>query len=83
MTGFHTDDVQTLERIRTDRNDNKTEESVAMTNSPRATATTTPTMATNDHGHDWVTTPAADVVVLHLPTAFVLRKTMTSMRTES
>ena len=62
--------------------DDETTESVTKINSPRGTVTTAPTMATNDHGHDWGRKSGADVVVLHLPTAFVLRKTMTTMRTE-
>ena len=74
LTGFQTDDVQTLERIMVDQNDDERTESLAMINSPRATATTTPIMATNDHRHDWVTKTAADVVVLHLPIAFILRE---------
>ena len=85
MTGFHTDDVQTLERISADQNDyNKTRESVTMMNSPKATATTTPTMAMNDHRHVWVRKLAEAIVALSLPTTFVLQTIMmmmTAMRT--
>ena len=85
MTGFHTDDVQTLERITTNQNDHsETTESVTMTNSPKTIATTTPTMATNDHRHEWGREAAAAFVVLFLPTTFVLQTIMmmmTAMRT--
>ena len=84
MTGFHTDGVQTVERITTNQNDDsETTESVTMTNSAKATATTTPTMATNDHWREWVRKPAATAVVLFPPTAFVLQTIMmmTTMRT--
>ena len=69
-----------------DQNDDERTESLAMINSPRATATTTPIMGTNDHWHEWVTKTAADVVVLHLPIAFILRMMvimMIRMRTGS
>ena len=57
-----------------DQNDDERTESLAMINSPRATATTTPIMGTNDHWHEWVTKTTVDVVMLHLPIAFILRE---------
>ena len=88
MTEFHTDDVQTVERISADQNDDsETRESVTMMNSPRATATKTFTTGTNDHRHEWARKAAATSVVPSLPTTIVLRKPMmmmmTTMRTGS
>ena len=54
---------------------------------PEATTTTTTTctMATNDHRHEWGRQAAGAIVVLSLPTTFVLRTgmMMTTMRTGS
>ena len=48
---------------------------------PEATATTTCTVTTNDHWHEWGRKEATAINVLSLPTTLVLRTTMTAMRT--
>ena len=50
---------------------------------PETTTTTTCTIATNDYRHEWGRQAGGAIVVLSLPTTFVLRTTMARMRTGS
>ena len=63
----------------------RTSEFATTTAFPEATATTTWTMATNDHQHEWGRQAGGAIVVLSLPTTFGLRTgmMMTAMRTGS